>query len=182
MVEDGDVSPYEAVRDPSSTVYVVTLHDDSVLYLSVPDGSVVSDARVGADESVGAYLAVVSYYDGASYCCAAVDDGAFSYRHVVGYGCCVLDSSVVVGLEVMEDQLVCLKEILGFSGVFPPALHSLDLYFMALCEEGLDGVCDLEFSSPRGFYLLYGVEDFMVEDVYADEGRARGSFYTTSRG
>ena len=52
---------------------------DGVLSLGVPDGGVVSDARVGAD------LAVVAYYGGASYCCAAVDDGAFSYRHVVYY-------------------------------------------------------------------------------------------------
>ncbi len=50
MVEDGDVSAYEAVRDPSSAVYVVALHDDGVLYLGVPDGGVVSVARVGADE------------------------------------------------------------------------------------------------------------------------------------
>ncbi|MBA7663197.1 hypothetical protein ES703_71236 [subsurface metagenome] len=169
MVEDGDVSAYEAVRDPSSAVYVVALHYDGVLYLGVPDGGVVSDARVGAYEGVGADLAVFSYYGGASYCCAAVDDGAFSYRHVVCYGCCVLDFSMVVGLEVVEYELVCLEEVLGFSGVFPPTFHSLDLYFMALCEEGLDGVCDLKFSSPGGLYLLDGVEDFMVEDVYANE-------------
>jgi len=50
VVEDGDVSAYEAVRDPSSAVYVVALHDDGVLYLGVPDGGVVSDARVRADE------------------------------------------------------------------------------------------------------------------------------------
>lgn len=49
VVEDGDVLTYEAVRDPSSAVYVGALHDDSVLYLGVPDGGVVSCARVGAD-------------------------------------------------------------------------------------------------------------------------------------
>ena len=43
MVEDGDVSAYEAVRDPSPVVYVVALHDEGVLYLGVPDGGVVSD-------------------------------------------------------------------------------------------------------------------------------------------
>jgi len=43
VVEDGDVSAYEAVRDPSPVVYVVALHDEGVLYLGVPDGGVVSD-------------------------------------------------------------------------------------------------------------------------------------------
>ena len=37
VIEDGDVSAYEAVRDSSSAVYVVALHDDGVLYLSVSD-------------------------------------------------------------------------------------------------------------------------------------------------
>jgi len=48
--------------------------DGGVLCLGVLDGGVVSDARVGADESVGSNLAMVSDYDGGSYCCAAVDD------------------------------------------------------------------------------------------------------------
>ncbi len=73
VVKDGNVLTYEAVRDPSPAVYVGALHYDGVLYLGVLDGGVVSDARVGADEGVGADLAVVSDYDGASYRCSAVD-------------------------------------------------------------------------------------------------------------
>ena len=76
MVEDGDVLPCEAVRDPSSAVYVVALHDDCVLYLGVPDGCVVSDARVGADTCVEVNLGVVVDDGGASHGGPAVDYGA----------------------------------------------------------------------------------------------------------
>ena len=64
---------------------------------------VVSDARVGADEGVGSYLAMVTNDDWASYGCWAVDDRIFSYCHVVGYGWRVFCDSMVVGLEVVED-------------------------------------------------------------------------------
>ena len=70
MVGDGDVSSYKAVRDPSSAVERLL---DGVLYLGVPGGGVVSDARVGADEGVGADLAVFADDDGSSDCCSAVD-------------------------------------------------------------------------------------------------------------
>ena len=84
MVEDGDVSAYEAVRDLSSAVYVVALHDDGVLYLGVPDGGVVSDARVGAYEGVGAYLAVWAYYGRAPDRGSVTYDGSSSDSYVVG--------------------------------------------------------------------------------------------------
>ena len=48
VVEDGDVSSYEAVGDVSSAVDVGSIHDDAVLYLGVLYGVVVSDARVGS--------------------------------------------------------------------------------------------------------------------------------------
>lgn len=35
MVEDGGVLACGAVRDPTSAVYVVALHEDGVLYLGV---------------------------------------------------------------------------------------------------------------------------------------------------
>ena len=100
MVEDGDVSAYEAVRDPSSAVYVVALHNDGVFYLGVTDCCVISDARVWAEEGVETNLAMVSDYDGGSYRCAAVDDLARAENapvYAFVYGTFLLASSFLGG-------------------------------------------------------------------------------------
>ena len=97
---------------------------------------------------------MVADYGWASDCGTAVDDRALAYADAVGYGCSVFYDSVVVGLEVVQYQLVCLEEVLGLPGVLPPAMDLLDLYLCSCSEEGLDCVCDLQFSSPRGFFRI----------------------------
>jgi len=76
VVEDGDVLAYEVsvILLPQSRGF-----EDGVLYLSVSDGGLVSDARVGADVGVGAYGAVVSDDGGASDGGPSVDDSAPAY-------------------------------------------------------------------------------------------------------
>ena len=138
VAEDFDVSSDEAVGDASAAVDVGAFHDDGVLYLGVADGCVVSYARVGADESVGADLAVVPDYDRASYHCSAVDDCVFSYFHVVCYGCRVFYGSVVVGSEVVEDELVRFEEEFGVCDRMMP-VSSLLLRVRGL-SAGLKGV------------------------------------------
>jgi hypothetical protein len=53
----------------------------------------------------------------------------------------------------------------GGSCVLPPALNFLYLNPGSGLEEDLDDVYDLQFSSPGGFDLFYGVEDLVVEKV-----------------
>jgi hypothetical protein len=55
---------------------------------------------------------------------------------------------MVVGFQVVEDELIGLQEVFWSSGVLPPALDLLDLDFCPRGEEGLDGVRDLQFASP----------------------------------
>ena len=74
MVEDGDVSAYEAVRDLSSAVYVVALHDDGVLYLGVPDGGVVSAVL----DANGCLSVVTPHLRGADTGCSFLVVGHFS--------------------------------------------------------------------------------------------------------
>jgi hypothetical protein len=100
----------------------------------------------------------------------AVDYGSLSYPDVVGYGGGIFHGSAVVGFQVVEDELIGLQEVLGSASVLPPALDFLYLNPGPGLEEDLDGVCDLQFSSPGGFDLFYGVEDFVVEKVDAYEG------------
>ena len=103
VVEDLDSSSYEAVGDAASAVYVGAFHYDAVLHLGVGDGGIVSDAGVGADVGVGAYLAVVADDGRAPDGSAAVDYRALAYADGVGHRGCVLDGSVVVGLQLVED-------------------------------------------------------------------------------
>jgi hypothetical protein len=100
----------------------------------------------------------------------AVDYGSLSYPDAVGYGCCIFYGSAVVGLQIVEDELIGLQEVLGSSGVLPPAPDFLCLNPGPGLEEDLDGVCYLQLASPGGFDLFYGVEDLVVEKVDAYEG------------
>jgi len=99
-----------------------------------------------------------------------VYDGSFSDPYVIGEAGAFLKAAVVVWLELLEDELVCLEEVLGFACVLPPALDLLDIDPSSCVEEGLDGVRDLQFASPRGLDVFEGFVDLVVEDVDADEG------------
>ena len=55
---------------------------------------------------------------------------------------------MVVWLEFLEDELVCLEEVLGLACVLPPALDLLYAYLMPVGEERLDGVGYLQLASP----------------------------------
>jgi len=105
-----------------------------------------------------------------------MDDCVSAYADGVGHHGCVLDGSVVVGLQIVEDELVGFEEVLGLACVLPPALHLLDGDTDPVGEECLDGVGNLEFSPPGGFYLFDGIEDLVVEDVDADEGPVADRF------
>jgi hypothetical protein len=131
---------------------------------------VVSDACVGTDVGVGADYAVVADDGGATDGDSAVDYCVFADSDVVGYGGGIFHGSAVIGLQVVEDELIGLQEVFWSACVLPPALDFLYLNLGPGLEEDLDGVCDLQFSSPGGFDLFYGVEDLVVEDVDADEG------------
>jgi len=96
VVENGDVLAYEAVCDSFSAVERLL---DAVLYLGVSDGCVVSDARVGVDERVGAELAAVSggaqaYVDVVLrvclYVCYLVGRGVFHHHR---FGSLIFSSS-----------------------------------------------------------------------------------------
>ena len=129
VAEDFDVSPDEAAGDASPAVYVGAFHDDCVLYLCVADGCVVSYACVGADVCVRADLTVVSDDGGAADGCLDVDDGSPAYPHWVILSGRILDSAMIVGVEVVEDELVCLQEVLGPPRVLLQALYLLDVDF-----------------------------------------------------
>lgn len=137
----------------------------------------VSDAGVWSYVGVGSYLAAVAYDHGSSDGGVAVDYGSLSYPDVVGYGCCIFYGSMVVGFQVVEDELIGLQEVFWSSGVLPPALDFLYLNPGPGLEEDLEGVCDLQFSSPGGFDLFYSVEDLVVEKVDAYEGPVADRFF-----
>ena len=63
VTQDLDVSPDEAVDDAPPAVYVGSFHDYAVLDLGIGDADVVSDACVGSNVGVWAYLAVLADYD-----------------------------------------------------------------------------------------------------------------------
>ena len=142
-----------------------SLHDYAVLHLGVEDGGAVSDAGVGTNEGVWAYLAAVAYDHGSPDGGVAVDYGSLSYPDAVGYGGGIFHGSAVIGLQVVEDELIGLQEVFWSACVLPPALDFLYLNLGPGLEEDLDGVCDLQLSSPGGFDLFYGVEDLVVEKV-----------------
>jgi len=115
---------------------------------------VVSDARVWSYVGVGPYLAAVAYDHGSQDGGVAVDYGSLSYSDAVGHGGGIFYGSAVVGLQVVEDELIGLQEVFWSSGVLPPALDFLYLNPGPGLEEDLDGVCDLQFSSLGGFDLF----------------------------
>ena len=82
--EDLYVSSDEAVCDAFPAVDECATHNDGVLYLRVSDGGVVSDACVGSDVGVGAYLAVLTDHDWSADRGSAVDYCAFADSDVVG--------------------------------------------------------------------------------------------------
>ncbi len=49
---------------------------------------------------------------------------------------------------LLKDELVGFEEVLCFAGVFPPSLDLLYVHLGSVCEERLDGVCDLQLASP----------------------------------
>lgn len=106
--EDLNIPANEAVSNTSSTVDFSTLHYYAVFHLGVGDSGVVSDAGVWADVGIGAYITVVADDDWPPYRCTAVDDCALAYTNGVGHRGAVLDGSVVVGFQLVEDELVGL--------------------------------------------------------------------------
>ena len=87
------------------------------------------DDGVGVYVCVGGYLPVVSDDGGAADGCPAADDGSPAYPHWVILSGRILDSAMIVGLEVVEDELVCLQEVLGPPRVLLQALYLLDVDF-----------------------------------------------------
>ena len=83
VAEDCDIASYEAVCDTPAAVDVGSFHDDCVFDLCIEHGDVVSDACVGADVGVGAYVAVVSDDGRTSDCCAAVNGSVVPYGDIV---------------------------------------------------------------------------------------------------
>ena len=106
-----DFPSYQAINDALAAVDSGAAHDDAVLDLGVSDADVVSDARVWSDVGVGSYLAAVAYDHGSPDGGVAVDYGALSYPDAVGYGCCIFYGSAVVGLQVVEDELIRVRTL-----------------------------------------------------------------------
>ncbi len=73
------------------------------------------------------------------------------------------------GVERLEHEPVALEQRVLLAGVDPPALQDLVAHPVAVVDEPLDGVGDLELAARRRFDRAHRVVDLRVEEVHADD-------------
>jgi hypothetical protein len=140
-----DVLADEAVLEAGDVADDAAAHDHRVLDLAVDDDAVVAHGGERADEAVldhgaGAddeRTAQRGVGDGGA---GLDDDPAVEHARLV-------DGAVDARLDLLEQQTVGLEQRRELAGIDPPAGELLLADPLALVDEPLDGVGDLEFAS-----------------------------------
>ena len=85
----------------------------------------------------------------------------------------LVDQSGDRRLDGLEHEAVALEERGEHAGVLPPAVEDLVAHPVALVDQPLDGVGDLELAAGGGLDGAHRLVDGAVEEVDADEGEVR---------
>ncbi len=115
---------------------------------------------------------------------AAADDGGAPHRALRDAGAglhdhlaqdlALLDLSLRAWRQRVEDDAVGLQHVLEPARVLPPSLDHVRPHEVAMVDQPLDGVRDLELAARRRHDGLHRLEDRRVEHVHADQRQVRG--------
>ena len=86
----------------------------------------------------------------------------------------LVDASLDLGLEGLEDQPIGLQEIFALAGVDPPSIVDVGMNAILFIEQVLDGVGDLELSPPGRLDRLDRLEDMVIEHIDPHQGKVAG--------
>src|SRR3954451_18487551 len=142
------------------------LEQDRVLDLGPLDLALLADRRVRPDVAVGQSRAGADDR-------RAADHGALQPRARLDdhapVDLRVDELAVDAGDERVEDEPIGLEHVLEAAGVLPPAAHDVRLDALAVVDEVLDRVGDLELAPRRRLDRARGVVDAGGEHVDADQ-------------
>ena len=71
----------------------------------------------------------------------------------------LVDLALELGLQLLQHQAVGLEHVGELAGVLPPAAHDLGADRVAVVDQLLDRLGDLELAAPGGLERAGGVED-----------------------
>ena len=120
----------------------------------------VADARAGADDRRAAHRRALEHG-------AALDDDAPVALRVD-------QLAVDLRLDAVQHEPVGLEHVVQAAGVLPPAAHDVRLDALAVVDEVLDRVGDLQLAARAGLDRPRRVVDAGGEHVDADEREVRG--------
>ena len=122
--------------------------------VAVGDRGVLTDDGRAADVGVDHHRALLD------------DDPALDARRGV-------DAAVDARLDRLEHQTVALEQRLELAGVLPPTVEHLVTDLVAVVDQPLDRVGDLQLAPGGRLDRLHRIEDRGVEQVHADERQVR---------
>ena len=133
--------------------------------------------HVLADRGVGADVGVLDPRAGADHGRAA-DDRAAHLRAGLDHDPSLdlrvgVDLALEAGLDLLQHEAVGLEHVGELAGVLPPAADHLRLHLVAVLDQALDRLGDLQLAAPGGLQGAGGLEDRRAEEVDADQGEVR---------
>src|ERR687885_1120078 len=143
------------------------LEHDTVGDLHAFQHAVVVDRGEGAD--VGIAHAGAGPNDQGTAQDGVVDLGAVLHHHQPGELRARVHGPPDLWLHPFEDQAVGLEHVFHLAGVDPAAVEEVWLHVVAVVDQPLDGVRDLQFAARGGLYAVHGREDVVVKHVDADD-------------
>src|SRR4051794_14526552 len=143
-------------------------HDHRVLDFAVDDLTALTDGRERADEAVGDSCPGADDHRTAQD--RVGDDRARLDDHAAVEARCLVDLSVDARLDLLQQQSVRLQKRSELAGVDPPARQELAADALALIDEPLDGVGDLQLASGGRGDRPNSRADGAIEQIHTDEG------------
>src|SRR4051812_33378306 len=169
---DLDLLADEGVLDPRDPDDLAALQHHCVLDLGVDDLAVVGDRCERPDEAV---LDPGPLADDGGPAHGRVLDHRAGLDHHPSLDLAVaFDGALDELLEGLEDQAVGFEQRRQLPGVDPPALQHLVAHLVALVEQPLDRLGDLELAAGTGLDRPHRLVDGGVEEVDADQGEVGG--------
>src|SRR4051812_25070553 len=165
--DDLDVTTDERVGEPRHGHHAALLEQHRVLDLGVEDLATGGHRREGSDEAVDDAGVRT---DGRGSAHGRVDDLCPGLDHDASLDARrVVDDAVAARFDRLEHEPVALEEGILLAGVDPPTLQDLVTHAVAMVDQPLDGVGDLELTARRRFDRAHRGVDLRVEQVHADD-------------
>lgn len=159
----------QAIDNPPVRRHLGLADDDCVLDVRAGDPGVLADGRVGTDVAPVLDRHALGDRRGAAHDRPAFDRGRLGELDAAAHLGTLLDGTVERAAPAFEHEPVRFEDVFGLAGVLPPPLDDVRVDLVAVVEQQLNSVGDLEFPPPRGFEAVDRVEDGRREHVDADE-------------